>query len=183
MSEAVLLVGTKKGLWVGRSDESRRSWTWSDPEFLMQGVYATCIDTRGDAPRVFASGTSEHFGPSVYRVRRPRPTWNQPKSVDRKFPEGLGSSLERVWQIQPGRADEPDVLYAGSQPSALFRSTDRGESFELVRSSVGPPAPARLGRRVRGPGDPHDRAPSRRRPQLTVAMSTGGVYRTADGGK
>ena len=52
MAEAVLLVGTKKGLWIGRSDETRRSWTWSDPEFLMQGIYATCIDTRGAGPRI-----------------------------------------------------------------------------------------------------------------------------------
>ena len=26
MAEAVLLVGTKKGLWIGRSDERREQW-------------------------------------------------------------------------------------------------------------------------------------------------------------
>ena len=62
MAEAVLLVGTKKGLWIGRSKESRRSWTWSEPEFLMQGIYATCIDTRGGVTRMFVGGTSEHSG-------------------------------------------------------------------------------------------------------------------------
>ena len=41
MSEAVVLVGTKKGLWVGRSDPDRQDWQWSDPQFLMEAVYAT----------------------------------------------------------------------------------------------------------------------------------------------
>lgn len=38
MTETVLLVGTKKGLWIGRSDAVRRKWEWSEPEFLMQGI-------------------------------------------------------------------------------------------------------------------------------------------------
>ena len=134
MTEAVLLVGTKKGLWIGRSAESRQSWSWSDPEFLMQGIYATCVDTRGGSPRMFVGGTSEHFGPGVYRSDDLGHSWNETSSSIVKFPSELGSSVERVWQIQPGPAGEPDVLYAGSQPSALFRSADRGESFELVRS-------------------------------------------------
>jgi hypothetical protein len=70
MSEAVLLVGTKKGLWIGRSDERRERWDFAPPEFLMEGIYGTCVDTRAETPRVFVSGTSEHWGPGVYR-RRP----------------------------------------------------------------------------------------------------------------
>ena len=58
MSEAVLLIGTKKGLWVGRSDAARREWTLEGPSFEMQGVYSVGIDTRGDRPRLFAGGTS-----------------------------------------------------------------------------------------------------------------------------
>ncbi len=50
MSEAVLLIGTKKGLWIGRSDAARQKWTLDGPvpQFEMQGVYAVGIDTRGD---------------------------------------------------------------------------------------------------------------------------------------
>ena len=40
----------------------------------------------------------------------------------------------KVWNIEPGRADEPDVLYAGVQPASLFKSTDRGESWVLNES-------------------------------------------------
>ena len=46
MSYAVVLVGTKKGLWVGRSDEERKEWKWSDPQFLMEAIYGTGIDSR-----------------------------------------------------------------------------------------------------------------------------------------
>jgi len=182
MAEAVLLVGTKKGLWIGRSDESRRSWTWSDPEFLMQGIYATCIDTRGGAPRMFVGGTSEHFGPGVYRSDDLGHTWTETQGATVKFPEGLGSSVERVWQIQPGRADDPEVIYAGTQPSALFRSADRGESFELVRSLWDHPHRPDWGAGFGGQAIhtivPHPDDGQ----QVTVAMSTGGVYQTADGG-
>jgi photosystem II stability/assembly factor-like uncharacterized protein len=183
VGDAVLLVGTKKGLWIGRSDESRRSWSWSDPEFLMQGIYATGADTRGDVPRIFVGGTSEHFGPGVYRSDDLGRTWTETRGASVKFPSDLGSSVERVWQIQPGPANEPDVLYAGTQPSALFRSADRGESFELVRSLWDHPHRPEWGAGYGGQAihtivpHPDDRQ------RLTVAMSTGGVYQTADGGR
>jgi photosystem II stability/assembly factor-like uncharacterized protein len=182
MSEAVALVGTRKGLWVGRSDEQRTNWEWSDPQFLMEGVYGTCVDTRGDAPRLFVSATSEHWGPGVYRSDDLGRTWTETQGAAVRFPEEIGSSIERVWQIQPGAVDEPDVIYAGTQPSALFRSDDRGESFQLVRSLWEHPHRPEWGAGFGGqaihtilphPSD-HD--------QVTVAMSTGGVYQTFDGG-
>ena len=100
MSEAVLLVGTKKGLWVAHADESRQDWTWSGPHLPMQGVYGTCVDTRGDQPVLFASGTSEHFGPGVYRSEDLGRSWAEDRGAAVAFPADLGSSIERVWQIQ-----------------------------------------------------------------------------------
>jgi photosystem II stability/assembly factor-like uncharacterized protein len=183
MTEAVLLVGTKKGLWIGRSDQDRRSWSWSEPEFLMQGIYATGIDTRPETPRLFVGGTSEHFGPGVYRSDDLGRTWTETLGASVKFPEGLGASVERVWQIQPGPAADPGVVYAGTQPSALFRSADGGESFELVRSLWDHPHRPDWGAGFGGQAIhtivPHPEDARR----VTVAMSTGGVYRTADGGE
>ena len=183
MSEAVLLVGTRKGLWIGRSDASRQRWEWSEPEFLMQGIYGLGIDTRGDAPRMFVSGTSEHWGPGVYRSDDLGRTWTESQGAAVRFPADLGSSVERVWQIQPGGVDEPDVVWAGTQPSALFRSEDRGESFSLVRSLWDHPHREQWGAGFGGQAIhtivPHPKDPQ----QVTVAMSTGGVYRTSDGGR
>ena len=48
----VLLVGTRKGLWIGRSDDRRADWTWTGPHFDMEEVYSCMIDTRGGSTRV-----------------------------------------------------------------------------------------------------------------------------------
>lgn len=183
MSEALILVGTRKGLWIGRSDGNRRDWEWSEPEFLMEGIYATCIDTRGDAPRLFVSGTSEHWGPGVYRSDDLGRTWTDAQGAAVRFTEDIGSSIERVWQIQPGGLDEPGVIWAGTQPSALFKSVDRGESFELVRPLWDHPHRTEWDAGFGGQAihtvvpHPHDAK------KVSVAMSTGGVYQTADGGE
>ncbi|MGI8676056.1 MAG: WD40/YVTN/BNR-like repeat-containing protein [Nocardioidaceae bacterium] len=182
MSEALLLIGTRKGLWIGRSDESRRSWTWDDPHFLMNAVYSVCIDVRGDAPRLFAGATSEHWGPQVFRSDDLGHTWTETPNGAIRFPEDTGSALERVWQIQPGRENEPEVVYAGSEPSAFFRSEDRGETFAMVRPLWDHPHrtewEAGAGGQAIHTVIPHPTDSDR----VLVAMSTGGVYRTSDGG-
>jgi len=182
MSEALLLVGTRKGLWIGRSDESRTSWEWDDPQFLMQAVYSACIDTRAGSPRLFVGAASEHWGPQVFRSDDLGRTWTETPSGAIRFPADTGVALEQIWQIQPGPADQPDVVYAGSQPSALFRSDDRGESFEMVRALWDHPHreqwQAGYGGQAIHTIVPHPSDDAR----LTVAMSTGGVYRTYDSG-
>ena len=183
MSEAIILVGTKKGLWVGRSDEERQDWEWSEPAFLMEAVYGTCIDNRGAEPRLLVGGTSEHWGPGVYYSDDRGATWTETQAAPVRFPQELGSSVERVWQIQPAGPNDPDVIYAGTEPSALFRSTDRGESFSLIRSLWDHPhrekwQPGGGGQAIHTVlPDPADEA------HVTVAMSTGGVYRTYDRGE
>src|SRR3954449_430073 len=54
MSSTVVMVGTRKGLWIGRSDEGRRDWSWTGPHFPMEEVYSCMVDTRGDEPRLLA---------------------------------------------------------------------------------------------------------------------------------
>jgi hypothetical protein len=99
-----------------------------------------------------------------------------------KFPEGTEAALERVWQIQPGPAAQPGVVYAGTQPSALFRSEDGGVNFELVRSLWDHPHrphwEAGYGGQAIHTIVPHPSVEDR----VLVAMSAGGVYRTYDGG-
>lgn len=87
-------------------------------------------------------GDSAHWGPSVFHSDDLGRTWTEPARPAVKFPKDTGASLERVWQLHPAAA-EPDVVYAGTEPAALYRSEDRGESFELVRPCGSTrPAPA-----------------------------------------
>ena len=70
------------------------------------------------------------------RNRLAPPTWARPgdaKQHPLKFPETSGVKLERIWHIEPGRASEPEVLYAGVAPAALFRSDDGGQTLERRR--------------------------------------------------
>lgn len=183
MSEAVLLIGTKKGLWIGRSDAERRQWELEGPQFEMQGVYSVGIDTRGEQPRLFAGGTSEHWGPAVFHSDDCGKTWDEPPKGSIGFPEEADASVERVWQIQPGPPDQPSVVYAGAQPSSLWKSTDGGVTFELVSGLWDHPHRKDWGAGFGGQAIhtvlPHPIDPER----VSVAMSTGGVYRTQDGGQ
>ena len=42
----LLMVGTRKGLWLGRSDDARQEWSWTGPHFQMEDVYSAMIDRR-----------------------------------------------------------------------------------------------------------------------------------------
>jgi photosystem II stability/assembly factor-like uncharacterized protein len=177
--DVLLAIGTRKGLWLARSRDGRGSWELSEPQFPMTDVHAVAIDTSGSSPRVFAAVTNEHFGPTLATSDDLGVTWNEPDHAPIAFPEDTGAALQGVWQIVPGQ----DVVYAGVEPSALFRSTDGGRTFELVRGLWDHPhrenwTPGGGGMMVHTilphPGDPD---------RVAVAMSTGGVYQTEDGGK
>ncbi|HLN78960.1 MAG TPA: exo-alpha-sialidase [Nocardioidaceae bacterium] len=176
--QTMVLVGTRKGLWIGRSDD-RLSWTWDRPRFLMEEVYSCMIDTRGERPRLLVGSGSPHWGPHVYRSDDLGETWAETPNV-MVLPEEAGMGVQQVWQLWPGGAAEPDVVYAGTQPSALFRSEDRGETFGLVRSLWDHPHRPQWGAGFGGQAIhtilPHPSDPAR----MVVAMSTGGVYRTDD---
>ncbi|HZE07424.1 MAG TPA: exo-alpha-sialidase, partial [Gemmatimonadaceae bacterium] len=92
-------------------------------------------------------------------------------------------ALAQIWQLTPGRASEPNVLYCGVEPSALFESRDAGESWEpnkgLLNHEHQPkwqPGGGGLCLHTIVP-DPKNTK------RMLIAMSTGGVYRTDDGGR
>ena len=62
-TETVAMVGTRKGLWIGRSDERRETWPWDGPHFDMQEVYSCMVDTRGGRTRLLAGAASSWVGP------------------------------------------------------------------------------------------------------------------------
>ncbi|MGA8850305.1 MAG: exo-alpha-sialidase [Aeromicrobium sp.] len=180
MAESVLLAGTRKGLFVGRSDAARATWTWDPPAFAMEEVYATSVDqASGD---VLVGSTHPAFGPAVYRSTDLGRTFDMESPATVQFPQDTDATVERVWQLQPSPCD-PDVVWAGTQPSALFRSEDGGRSFALVRSLWDHPHRTQWAAGFGGQAI-HTILPHPTDPDIvTVAMSTGGVYRTHDRGE
>jgi hypothetical protein len=179
----LLAIGTAKGLFLARSDAERTGWTMSGPHFGMQAVYAVGIDKRRATPRLLASVDSSHFGPSVATSDDLGQTWDEPDHAPIAFPKDAEAALARVWQFAPGPPTEPDVVYAGTQPSALFRSVDGGRTYELVTGLWEHPHREHWGAGFGGQAIhtvlPHPTDPA----SVLVAMSTGGVYRTADSGE
>lgn len=178
----LLAIGTRKGLWLARS-EDRRGWALDGPHFLMQDVRSCAIDTRGGRTRLLAGARSEHWGPSVFHSDDLGATWHEADGGAVRFPEDTGAAVQAVWQLRPDTEDRPGVVWAGSEPSALWRSDDGGETFSLVRGLWD--HPHRPSWQPGGGGQalhtvlPHPAEDGR----VLVAMSTGGVYRSEDGGE
>lgn len=172
-----IAIGTRKGLWtaVGGAD----GWEVSQPlremaEFSSVGW----MPQGGDAPpRLIVGARSWFWGPSVLVSDDDGATWSEPAAGAITFPPEAGAAIERVWTIQADPR-EPGVVWAGCEPHSLWRSADGGASFTLNASLWDHPHRADW---MPGAGGPaiHTIIP---RPDgsMLVAMSTGGVYRSAD---
>ena len=177
----LLAIGTRKGLWLARSDDDRRTWTLGEPHLLAQEVAAVSIDTRGTTPRVLAGIQYGHWGPTVMWSDDLGASWQETETGAIRFPEGTGAALARVWQLRPDSADRPGVVWAGCEPHSLWRSTDGGCSFSLVRGLWDHPHRPTW-EPGGGGGAVHTVLPDPASERVTVAMSTGGVYVSEDGG-
>ncbi|MDQ1483031.1 MAG: hypothetical protein QOF35_1107 [Actinomycetota bacterium] len=181
MTQTLVAVGTRKGLWLARSDD-RTTWTIDGPHCLMREVPSIGIDTRGSRPRILVGFRSEHWGPTIVRSDDLGQTWDETPDGAIRFPQDTGAAVARVWQITPD-VHEDNVVWASTEPQALWRSDDRGETFSLVRGLWDHPHRPEWGAGFGGaaihtilPNPADSKA-------MLVAMSTGGVYRTADGGQ
>ena len=77
MSETLLMIGTRKGLWIARS-EDRRTWDVSGPDDVMGEVHAVAVDTRGPrgtGPRLLMASRHWHIGPQVQHSDDLGATW------------------------------------------------------------------------------------------------------------
>ena len=177
----LLAVGTRKGLFLARSDDGRRTWTVDGPHLLAQEVAAVSIDTRSGTPRLLAAILYGHWGPTVMRSDDLGATWQETESGAIRFPEDADAALGRVWQLRPDTADRPGLVWAGCEPHSLWRSTDGGENFSLVRGLWDHPHRPTW-QPGAGGGAVHTVLPDPASDRVTVAMSTGGVYVSEDGG-
>ena len=181
--QVLVLVGTTKGAFILSSNESRKKWKVDGPHFKGESVYAMAYDERGGRTRTLVASQSNHFGSTIRLSDDYGASWTGPERQAVRFPEGSGLALAQIWQIAPGFPDEPDVVWCGVEPAALFKSQDAGESWEAVNGLL---EHEHRPKWMPGGGglclhtivrDPVDRK------RMGVAISTAGFYRTDDGGE
>jgi hypothetical protein len=179
-----LYVATRKGLFTVVRESGR--WSMGEPSFLGDPVTAVLHDPRDGT--LYASLNLGHFGVKMRRSSDGGATWEEhatptyPAQPDNAT--GPAWKLQQVWILEPGGADEPNVLWAGTIPGGLFRSNDRGDTWTLQRSLWEMPARSEwMGGGYDAAGihsicvDPRDSRTVR------VAVSTGGVWETRDRGE
>jgi hypothetical protein len=189
-----LFVATRKGLFtVARANGQGSPWAVRGAAFLGDNVSMALPDGRDGA--VYAGLDHGHFGCKLHRSRDGGASWQECTTpVYPQQPEGqvdcdswgkpLPWKLRLVWALEAGGADEPGVLWCGTIPGGLFRSRDGGNSWEMIRSLWDHPKRKEwFGGGADLPGlhsvavDPRDRR------RVTVGVSCGGVWVTADGGE
>ena len=177
--KTLLLAGTKKGLFVFTST-NRHDWQLHGPFQTGREVNHAIYDSRNG--RIYATSNDAWFGCEIVWSSDLGESWAMAKQ-NPGFVESAGMKLERIWHIEPGRPSEPQVLYAGVAPAALFRSEDGGQTWNEVSSLTAHPSRPKW-----HPGagglclhsiiiDPSDSA------RMFVGISAVGVFRTEDGGK
>ena len=195
-----LLVATRKGLFVLHAD-GKDGWSLGEPDFVGEPVSMAMHDPRDGT--LYAALNLGHFGVKLHRRRAGTADWEEcavpvypPQPADEPQSaaasnggaDALGRppapwSLQQIWSLEPGGADEPGVLWAGTIPGGLFRSEDGGDTWTLNRALWDRPERREwAGGGYDAPGihsvmvDPRD---SR---HVTVGVSCGGVWQTDDGG-
>lgn len=130
-----VLLATRKGAWIFRSADSRKSWRCSGPHFLGNIVHHLVADPRTRGALLAAVSTG-HLGPSIFRSSNFGRTWTEasrPPAFDKAAPGEHGRAVNHTFWLTPGHGTEPGVWYAGTSPHGLFRSEDSGDTWNSCR--------------------------------------------------
>jgi photosystem II stability/assembly factor-like uncharacterized protein len=181
-----LMVATRKGLFdLGFGDVS------APPRcigFLGDPVSAVMQNEHDGA--IYAALNLGHFGVKLHRSEDFGATWTELPAP--AFPVGMAAdgesdkapSVSLIWTLARGGLEQPNRLWAGTIPGALFRSDDRGETWHLVEALWNQPSRSEwFGGGYDDPGihsicvDPRDDE------RIVVGISCGGVWISEDGGE
>ena len=188
-----LLISTRKGLFtVTRKSGAVApgNWAIAQADFLGDNVSLALRDKRDG--RMYAALDHGHFGVKMHRSTAsgweelPAPAY-PPKPDDLVENDMWGRPLPwstvRVWALETGGADEPGVLWCGTIPGGLFRSSDHGGSWQMARSLWDHPKRKQwMGGGADLPGLHGVLVDPRNSKRVWVAVSTGGIWLTEDAG-
>src|SRR2546430_2533128 len=176
--KVTVLVGTKKGLYIRRGDANRQKFEVDGPRWAPAPTHHATYDPRDGS--MYAAVNQTWGGSRIEHSRDMGKTWTT--SSNPKFPEGSDRTFSQTWHIEPGHQATPNVIWAGTEPAALFKSEDRGESWSIVQSLDDQPTRAKWVPGFGGMGL-HSIAIDAKDPKkMQVGISVGGVYTTTDGG-
>ncbi|HEX8797880.1 MAG TPA: exo-alpha-sialidase [Terriglobales bacterium] len=211
MSQIRVLVGTHKGAFILTSDGKREKWEVNGPLFTGWEIYHL-KGSPVDPNRIYASQTSDWFGQVIQRSNDGGKTWEAPGGDIKPGPDAIQMpasnkfvydtsdstgkpmtthqfydgkphpwEFKRVWHLEPSLTD-PDMVYAGVEDAAIFKSTDGAKSWHelagLRGHGTGPQWQPGAGGMclhtiILDASDPK---------RVYVAISAAGAFRTDDGG-
>ncbi len=178
-----LFVATRKGLFIVQRSGKRR-WDIGEPHFLGDPVTTVLRDARDGT--LYAALNLGHFGVKLRRSRDEGRTWDEvPAPAYPPQPEGEKTpwKLVQLWCLEAAGRDAPGVLWAGTIPGGLFRSEDHGASWSLNLPLWNKPERSQwMGGGYDHPGIHSVCVDPRSSERIAVAVSTGGVWQTQDGG-
>jgi len=180
MSKNVLLVGTRKGLFVLDSDD-RSDWSVRGPYCESWPIYQAVLDA--ESGTVYAAAASEWLGSAIWRSADLGETWEH-SSEGIGYPEEDGGlKLSKVSSVMPAHGR----LLVGAESAGLFESTDGGKTFSLVTTFEGhegrdawndpaqqPPGHLGLSAIIPNPDEPE---------RFWVIVQGYSLFETTDGGK
>jgi photosystem II stability/assembly factor-like uncharacterized protein len=186
----LVMVATRKGLWLVHGDAARKTWKLDGPHFLGQIINHVVLDPR-DGRTMLASASTGHLGPTLFRSTDRGRRWKevkQPPAFARAAEGSQGRAVNHTFWLTPCHANEPNAWYAGTSPQGLFRSDDGGETwkpFSYINDDPqyiawmgtvqdGTPDGPKMHSVIVDPRDPK---------HLYFAMSGGGVHESLDGGR
>lgn len=173
--QILLLIGTKKGVFIAQSDERRRSWQLEGPFCETWPMMHVLGDPQTGT--IYGAGGNEWFGPAVWKSTDLGQSWTH-SSAGLAYETGQ-EPVKAVWSL----AARNGRLYAGVEPAGLFFSDDGGENWSHVEGLQ--KHPSRPQWNPGGAGlilhsllpDPADEN------RIWVGISSAGVFYTGDGGR
>ena len=183
MSERAFL-STRKGLFELTCQGTQ--WEVGERHFLGEPVSMALHDARDGT--LYAALHLGHFGVKLHRQDAGSAAWTEIATPAYPAkPDGSADPVEwknrLIWSLEAGGSDQPGMLWAGTLPGGLFRSLDRGDTWELVRSLWDVPQRSEwFGGGYDVPGIHSISVDPRNSAHVLVAVSCGGVWRTDNGG-
>ncbi len=174
-----LLVGTRKGLFdIRRSGDG---WVIAGVHFLGDPVSMVLPDPRSNT--LYAALALGHFGVKLHRSGDDGARWQELPAPAFPPTDPPGPSVSYLLCLETGGDEQSGWIWCGTIPGALFLSRDHGASWALNQPLWDLPERKEwMGGGFDESGINSICVDPRNPAHVTVAVSTGGVWLTRDGG-